>query len=102
MRSESFLPAINNGLIFDSKTSTTNKPFLLDRNYQTTVTNSLETTELRGDQRPQTDDTDDGETPPIFFHLDDYHRHPFQYRRSTRIPFYHVNYITRGLNYVVS
>ena len=61
-----------------------------------TVSYGFETTELRGDQRPHMGEDDLGESPPIFFHLDDYFRHPLQHTRSTRIPLYHVNHVVRG------
>lgn len=53
----------------------------------------------RGDQAPPSDDHEDkdyDENPPIFFHLEDYYRHPLQYTRSTRIPLYQVNQFQRG------
>lgn len=50
---------------------------------------------------PIMDDLDEyedyAEMPPIIFHLNENHRHPLQYTRSTRIPLYHVNQIKRGL-----
>lgn len=59
---------------------------------------------LRGDQMPimdeQDEDEDYAEMPPIIFNLNENHRHPLQYTRSTRIPLYHVNHIKRGSFYL--
>lgn len=63
-----------------------------------TSTQASKNFEQRGDQMPEMTYYDDeyAEVPPIFFHLDDYRRHPLQHTRSTRIPLYHINHVTRG------
>lgn len=75
-------------------------PRYLDRYNLTTKAPEI----LRGDQMPIMDDQDEdedyAEMPPIIFHLNENHRHPLQYTRSTRIPLYHVNHIKRGSFYL--